>query len=364
MNLPFLPPALPPKNIEWPTLIPLVGEANREIIRFDTKLESLGNPALLLSPLQTQEAFISSKIEGTEATLVEVLQFEAAPSAKAEKYNDIEEILNYREALRYGEARLKDHGFSVSLIQEMHKILLRGVRGKDKEPGAFREKQNWIGKKGCSMEEATYLPPYHWDVLPCIRQLTEYYNTTERDALIQIALLHAQFEMIHPFLDGNGRIGRLIIPLFLYDKQVIQRPTFYISSYMEKTRDEYYSLLLGISKENAWEAWIEYFLRAVIEQSKTSSQKVTDIQNLYDQKKQIVSEATSSRYSIQTLDYLFSYPIFSAPHFDGETKIGLSNVARIIKRLESQGMIEIIRRGSGRQPHVYGFRELYNLVAV
>lgn len=364
MNLPFLPPPLPPDSIEWPKLIPLMGEANREITRFDTKLDSLGNPALLLSPLQTQEAFISSKIEGNEATLAEVLQFEADPSAKTEKYGDIEEILNYREALRYGEVSLTDHTFGVSLIQEMHKILMRGVRGKNKEPGAFREKQNWIGKKGCSMEEATYLPPYHWDVLPCIRQLTEYYHTTERDALIQIALIHAQFEMIHPFLDGNGRIGRLIIPLFLHDKQVIQRPTFYISSYMEKTRDEYYALLLAISKEDAWEPWIEYFLRAVIAQSKASSQKVTEIQSLYDQKKQIVSETTNSRYAIQTLDYLFSYPIFSAPHFERLTKIGLSNVTRMISRLESQGMITIVRPGSGRQPSIYVFRELYNIVAV
>ena len=359
---PFRPPPLPPENLSLSRHIGLIGEARASIAQFDARLSGIHTPDLLLFPLLTREAVLSSKIEGTEATLEDVLKFEADPTGNKSKMDDVGEVLNYREALLYGEQTIRERSFSIELITGMHQILLKGVRGGHKTPGAFRKKQNWVGKPDSKIEEATYIPPYHWDVLPCIRELVDYYRTKVDTPLVQIALLHAQFEMIHPFLDGNGRIGRLIIPLFMYEKALLQRPTFYLSAYLEKQRQEYYRRLQAISQNGEWNEWVEYFLTAIIEQARHSSERIQKIQLLYENAKQEIPKIIRSQHATQAIDFLFSNPIFSIPRLVQSVTIGSSTAARIVDRLEKGRVVTKIVSAQGRRPAMYEFTELLNIV--
>ena len=204
------------------------------------------NPHILLSPLTNQEAILSSRIEGTQATVEEVLEHEAGKHHQGVKEQDIREILNYRNALLEVEGYLGSRSFSLGLILELHKILMDSARGQNKDPGSFRKEQNWIGSYGSTIEEATFIPPSPLKLHDYLEDWKKYFDMDDIDPLIQAAIVHAQFELIHPFEDGNGRIGRLLIPLFLLYKEVLSHPTFYISAYLEKYREEYYSCLQSI----------------------------------------------------------------------------------------------------------------------
>ncbi len=236
-----------------------MGVANAELARYDGLLLGVINPAILLSPITTQEAVLSSKIEGTQATLDEVLEHEAGIEASGEIKKDIQEISNYRKTLSIAYEEIQERPLSLHLIREMHRVLLDSVRGSQKTPGSFRTTQNWIGSAGCTIDDATYVPPEPLVMNDSLQNLQEYIAGDELDPLLQLAILHAQFEIIHPFLDGNGRIGRLLIPLFLYKKESISSPMFYLSSYLEKNRDEYYQRLRAITELGDWDSWIELF---------------------------------------------------------------------------------------------------------
>src|SRR3989338_1678207 len=287
---PYIPERLPLQSLDWVRFITLIGQANAELARYDGILQGIINPAVLLSPLTTKEAVISSKIEGTQASLEEVLQYEASPDVKTEKYDDIREIINYREAMRFSVQWMKKKPITLNLIKEMHGILLDSVRGKDKGRGNFRTGQNYIGKPGAPIEQATYIPPSPLVLMDHLTNFEKYIHYDEKDRLVQLATVHAQFEIIHPFLDGNGRLGRILIPLFLYEKQVLHSPMFYISEYLESNRDEYYARLKAISEEKAWDDWIEFFLRAIIEQAKANSVKAKSILDLYEKKKTPITD--------------------------------------------------------------------------
>lgn len=359
---PFIPNSLPLQNLRWIRFIKLIGQANGELARYDGALQGIINPAVLLSPLTTKEAVLSSRIEGTQATLEEVLEFEATPEQKTDKYKDIQEIINYRKSMRFATEWLNKKPITLNLIKKIHSILLNSVRGKNKARGEFRKKQNWIGKPGCSIEQAEYVPPEPLSLMNHLSNFEKYIHYDELDRLVQLAIIHAQFEIIHPFLDGNGRVGRILIPLFLSEKRILGSPMFYISEYLEANRDEYYDKLENISKKNAWEDWIEFFLKALIKQAKNNNSKVKDIIDLYERKKQRISEITHSQYVIKILDTLFASPIFKTTDFIYFSKIPKASATRCLRLLKKNKIISILRKARGSKPATFTFDKLINLV--
>jgi len=362
-STPHIPDELPVKGVDLASMLQQIVDANTALARFDGQLGSIQNPRVLLSPLMTQEAVVSSKIEGTQATLEEVLEHEAdqAEPGDQNKREDIKEIINYRNALSYGEERLTERPFTLNLLKEMHGLLMDGVRGQDKRRGAFRRQQIHIGPPGSSKDEATYVPPPYLKLSDLLDNWEVYYHSDAPDALVQLGVLHAQFEMIHLFLDGNGRIGRLLIPLFLHDKEVLSAPTFYASAYLERTRAEYYERLSNISEDGDWEGWIRYFLTAVKEQAESNSTKVSKIMNLYETTKAQVVTLISSKYTIQAIDALFESPIFTSPRFQTHSEIPKQTAYRILRELEGD-VITCVRAHSGRKPALYVFEPLMDIV--
>lgn len=355
----YTPQNLPIKNLKWESFFHLVGSANAGVARFDGLLQTIPNPSVLLSPLMTHEAVLSSRIEGTQATLKEVLEFEASPQRETKKYEDIQEVINYRKALSAAIDEVEKFSFSTRVIKKAHEILLQGVRGTNKDRGNFRRQQVFIGKPGALIEQAIYIPPSAEKIPDLISNLVKYIHCDDKDLLIQLAIIHAQFEMIHPFIDGNGRVGRMLLPLFLYFKKAISYPSFYLSEYLESRRGQYYEALLDISKNNNWEGWISFFLQAVIEQSKENILKAKKIISLYEQKKQRITELTKSRFSIKILDTLFVIPIFQSQDFIKYSRIPKASAFRYIAILEKNGVISSDKK---RKNKVYFFNKLLNIV--
>ncbi len=358
---PFKPDILPLKNINWLDFIEKMSEANRKIARYDGLLRSIVQPNVLLAPLQTKESVLSSTIEGTQASLREVLEFEAHDQEKPAS-EDIVEILNYRHALIFAKNRLQEKPISLGVIKEIHKILMQDVRGKYQSPGKFRENQNWIGKPGTAIESARFIPPKIEDMHISLAEWEKYIHHPEKDPIIQLAIIHGQFEIIHPFRDGNGRIGRILIPLFLYQKGIIYTPSFFMSEYLESHRDEYYDSLKSISDTHDWSEWLHFFLDAFIVQADTNIQLTKSILDLYDKYKIDIVDFTHSQYALPCLDFLFSNPIFSSTRFRKESEIPHTSTNRLLKKLENKGIINRIIKGKGNQPSYFIFNELYGLI--
>lgn len=362
MKTPFVPDTLPLQSINWVRFVTLIGQANAEIARYDGILQSIVNPQALLSPLSTNEAVLSSKIEGTQASLEEVLAYEASPSIKNKKYDDIQEIINYRKAMNHAVKWLESKPITLNLIKEIHAILLDSVRGEDKARGEFRKTQNYIGKPGSKIEDAVYVPPQPMTLIEHLSNFEKYVHFDEKDRLVQLAIVHAQFEIIHPFMDGNGRVGRMLIPLFLCEKSVLQSPMFYVSEYLEKNREEYYARLRAITDEKQWNEWIEFFLKAIVEQAKINSAKAKAIVELYDAKKQRIVDATHSEYAIKALDALFKKPIFNTASFVNISGIPLATAKRILSRLKDKKIISSLEQGGGSKGEVLIFNKLIQII--
>ncbi|MCA9047416.1 MAG: Fic family protein [Planctomycetaceae bacterium] len=359
---PFVPHALPPDNLDFGALIGLVGEASAAVARYDGMLESVVNPAILLSPLTTQEAVLSSKIEGTQATLNEVLEHEAGQIYDEEKTRDIQEIVNYRSALFLAGEAIETRPLSLSMLLHLHRILMDSVRGQNKSPGELRKDQNWLGPHGCEMEQATYVPPNPLQLMDHLQAWESYLQSDDVSPLIQCGVVHAQFEIIHPFKDGNGRIGRLLIPLFLKMKRQLRAPTFYLSAYLEAHRETYYAHLLGISQRDDWQSWLEFFLTAVAEQARSNTAKVKKTLDLYDRMKTQIAEVTRSQYAMVLLDAIFYRPVFETTEII--TRIGLARqrVTPLLRKLRDAGTLRTLRESAGRQPAILCFPELVNIV--
>ena len=362
MKKPYVPQSLPLDSLDWVRFITLVGQANAELARYDGILQGIINSSVFLFPLTTHEAVISSKIEGTQASLEEVLQFEASPDVKTEKYDDIQEIINYREAMRFAVDWLKEKPITLNLIKQMHGTLMDSARGRDKGRGNFRTWQNFIGKPGATIEQAAYIPPEPGGIMDHLSSFEKYIHYEEKDRLIQLAIVHAQFEIIHPFGDGNGRLGRILIPLFLYEKKVLRSPMFYISEYLESNREEYYAKLLAVSEERKWEDWIEFFLRAIVAQAKANSTKAKAMVALYNKKKDKLSELTHSQYVIKVLDTIFSRLLFSTTDFIKFSKIPKESAIRLLRLLKKEKILSTFRKGKGRSPEIFIFSRLFNIV--
>ena len=337
-------------------LLRLISEANRAIGKFNGLLQNVKNKKLFIAPLIRKEAVVSSQIEGTQATLEDVLEYEALQIEKG----DVKEVYNYVRAIDHAVKRMEE-GFPLSLrlIKEIHGILLEGVRGKNKDPGEFRKVQNWIGAPGSKIEEATYIPPPPQEVMDYMGNLEKYFYYEDEEPLIQTAIIHAQFELIHPFLDGNGRVGRLLIPLFLFHRKVIDYPSFYISEYWLKHRNEYYQALLSISEKDSFEDWVKFFLKSVIAQAGINTERVEKIMRLYEEVKDIVPHNTP----VKLLDFIFNYPTFTTKKLMSSVDLNISQRAyyRYLEKLVELGILKVESQGRGK---LYKFEELLKLLSI
>jgi Fic family protein len=294
--------------------------------------------------------------------LEEVLQYEANPEKHEEKKEDIKQVLNYRKAMLYAMDKLDKVSLTNRLLKEIHKILLTNVRSNTKILGKFRDHQVYIGKQGTSIEDAEFIPPVATEVSEYMTKLENYIHKEEKNPLVQLAIVHAQFEIIHPFGDGNGRVGRMIMPLFLYFKGVLSKPMFYLSSYFERNRDDYYRKLKNITQNNGWNDWIMYFLAAVEEQSKINNDKARSILQLYNNKKEEIRELTHSQYTVDILDFIFSNPFFNSKQFTKQTHIGAQSTANdLISKLQGGDIIKLYEKGFGSTPNTYSFPELLDI---
>ncbi|MHC1699979.1 MAG: Fic family protein [Humidesulfovibrio sp.] len=355
----------PPKELDWPKLIPLIGPASAGLARYDGLLSAIPNAHVLLSPLTTQEAVLSSKIEGTHVTIGEVLEIEAGGESAAitqPKRDDAEEVLNYRKAMRACTAEMKQRPLSQQMLRTAHGLLMQGVRGRDKSPGSYRTDQNWIGPKGCTIEEASFVPVAPEHLQAGMDGWEGYLSTTEElDALVQLAILHVEFEALHPFKDGNGRLGRMLIPLFLYQRKLLASPDFYMSGYLEAKREEYQERLRAVSREDDWTGWCAFFLKGVREQAAENERKARAILALYGRVKEQVVDLTHSQHAIRAIDFLFNTAIFSTPTFLTNSGIPKPTASRILKLLRREGLLQMIVEGKGRRAGIYIFRELLNI---
>jgi Fic family protein len=360
---PFEPEQLPPKDLDLLALMPMVGKANRAIATLEGLFYGIPNPNVLLSPITTQEAVLSSKIEGTQADFEDVLKFEAGESpAEPSRREDIHEIMNYRKALRISEDLLKDRPFCLNTILKLHDVLMDSVRGHNKGRGRFRTIQNWIGKPGSSIEEAAFVPPSPLHLEEHLNRWEAYWHSDAPDALVQLGLIHAQFEILHPFIDGNGRLGRMIIPLFLFEKRILSRPCFYLSAYFESRRDEYVALLRDLGQPGSWTRWCAFFVEGVAIQAEANTNKARAIQDLYERLKKQVLELTHSQFAVPLLDFMFERPIFRSSDV---TKLDQMPsppmVGNLLGNLRRNGILHTMREGAGRRSHVLALSELINL---
>ncbi|MEC9357087.1 MAG: Fic/DOC family N-terminal domain-containing protein [Pseudomonadota bacterium] len=364
-HAPYEPDVLPLTALDWRRLLPLVGQANAALARYDGLLQGIPNPAVMLSPLTTQEAVLSSRIEGTQATVDEVLEQEAGLLKDGAKFQDIQEISNYRAALYAAREQLKDYPIRLAFVRELHRILMSSVRGQGKTPGEFRKDQNWIGKHGCPIEQASFVPPNPVQLPDHLQAWERYLDSDDADFLLQTAVVHAQFELLHPFKDGNGRIGRILIPLFLFQKRALSQPMFYLSEYLEAHREDYYARLKAISADGDWDGWIAFFLQAIVAQAGTNSARVTAIQSLYEEMKLAIQEATRSQYTVHVLDAIFSKPIFRSSDVTAQLKrdfgIHEKTTPGLLRQMRDVGILRELQAGSGRRPATLCFPRLINL---
>jgi len=310
----FIPNPLPPKpqlNLDSET-IEILSKANTAIGRLSGISEALPNPDLFVAMYVRKEAVLSSQIEGTESSLEDVLEYESENRPKTLP-NDVVEVVNYVKAINYGLKRINDLPLSLRLIKEIHAELMQGVRGGDKTPGEFRKTQNWLGSKGCTLNNARFIPPPPHEMIQVLGELEKYMHFKfSYPLLIECGLIHFQFETIHPFLDGNGRIGRLLITFFLCHKEILRKPLLYLSHYFKQNRVEYYDKLMAVREEGDFESWIKFFLQGianVAEEACETSNKIIDLKKK-DKNKIIESYKETSKVAIFH-EKLFDKPVVS-----------------------------------------------------
>ncbi len=343
----FVPAPLPPSFNYTTRLIRILSEANRAIGELAGLGRTLHNPWLLIRPFLRREAVLSSRIEGTEADLTAVYAYEAG--VRHGLPPDVREVHNYVRALEYGLERLQELPVSLRLIREMHAILMEGVRGERAKPGEFRRRQNWIGPPGCSLEEATFVPPPPGEYLERALNAWEKYlhAKNEHPDLVRLAFIHYQFEAIHPFLDGNGRLGRLLLILLLVDWKILPLPLLYLSAYFERHRDAYYDRLLRVSTHGAWEEWVTFFLQGVVEQAQDALWRVKRLQDLRLAWRAQMSSKRASINLLYLIDVLFQSPEITPKEAASKLGITVQATRKLIRKLVNAGLLTPV--GNKRQ---------------
>ena len=343
----YVPPPLPPNPpIDMTELVSHLSDADRALGRLDGISQLLPNKELFLYMYVRKEAVLSSQIEGTQSTLSDLLRAEA-DQLEAQNFDDVTEVSNYVEAMNYGVERMETLPLSLRLIREMHEILLKKGRGAGKDPGQFRRSQNWIG--GTRPGNAVYVPPPPVEMEACLDALEKFIHSEARDLppLIKAGLVHLQFESIHPFLDGNGRIGRLLITLLLCAEGILKEPLLYLSLYFKTKRADYYRLLQEVRERGSWETWLEFFLDGITETANEAVATVTKISALLDADIQRIKDAGKLTGSVQQVfELLKKNPYLTAAATVKKTGLTLPTVNSAIAAMEE---IKILREITGRR---------------
>jgi Fic family protein len=360
----FIPKPLPPEpSIKFDNeLQSLLSKADRTLARLDGIVTVLPNPDLFLAMYVKKEALLSSQIEGTQASLEGILEFEADLTPK-EDINEVKEVINYIKALNYGIKRLKEVSMSLGLIKEIHKILIEGTGKAGKTLGEFRTTQNWVGLPGTPIIDATFVPPPPDKVLSAMSDLEKFIQQEVGiPPLIKIALIHSQFETIHPFIDGNGRIGRLLITFYLFWKDILSKPLLYLSFYLKKNRAEYYNLLNKVRTDGEWEKWIKFFLKGISETSDEAAKTAKEIINLKeDLITKLYENSVSSVFAVKLIDLLFQTPLLDAKIVTEKFKISKVAANKLIKTFKTIGILKEI---TGKQRYQkYLFKDYVDLIA-
>ena len=342
----FIPAPLPPNPpiIINDGLQVLLSQADRALGRLDGSIQTLPHPDLFVFMYVRKEAVLSSQIEGTQSSLQDVLAAEARVLSP-DRPKDVNEVVNYVNAMNYGIERLASLPVSVRLIREIHRKLLHGVRGSHLTPGELRTSQNWIGPSGSLLNEATFVPPPPYEVLQKMGELEKFLHENARlPLLIKIGLAHAQFETIHPFLDGNGRVGRLLITFLLCEQQVLLKPVLYLSYYFKKNRQTYYEKLQAVRDHGLWEDWLAFFLQGVIEVSRQATQTARRVLSLREEHRSLITEnfGRAAANGHRVLEHLYLHPIVSV--VEVQDLIGTTYPAAndLVSRMESGGILREI----------------------
>ena len=310
-----------------------------------------------------RESQYSNEIEGTVTTLDEVLENNAGLQIPVERKEDVQEVLNYRETMRLGSEMLADGtALSLFLVRTLHGRLLQGTRGADKSPGTWRSVQVHIGKRGTPLTAASYVPPAPEHVPGLLENWIAFIRRTDIDPIIQAAVMHAQFEMIHPFVDGNGRMGRLLISLFLTEKGLLSKPCFYMSAYLQEHREEYYAALGEISRTGCWKHWIRFFITAILERSRANIDTLREMTALYEDCKKKLHDCTSSGHAISILDYAFENPVFTIPAMAKTLHVTVPALSHLMQKLQRADFFQCVRKGSGRQAALWSFGRMMEVL--
>ena len=338
----FIPAELPPNPpiVMDAELTKLLSDADRALGRLDGVATVLPNPDLFVAMYVRQEAVLSSQIEGTQSTLKDVLAFEADPD-KPSHPDDVEEVVNYVAAMNYGLARLSELPVSLRLLKEIHGELLQGARGQALSPGEFRRSQNWIGPPGCTLSTALFVPPPPHEMNQSLDNLEKFMH--QRDSfplLLQCGLIHAQFETVHPFLDGNGRVGRLLITFLLCERKVLLRPLLYLSYYLKARKGEYYDRLTAIRSNGDWEGWLKFFLRGVYQVSISATETARKILGLREDHRSLIAhELGAAANAFKLHDYMFEKPTFSVNIAKEVMGCAYGTANTIVEKLEELNLL-------------------------
>jgi Fic family protein len=354
----YVPEPLPPP-IEWSAgLAAALSAADRAVGRLAGEGKRLANPHLFIRPFVRREAVLSSRIEGTQATLGELLAAEAGAAVERSPA-DLREVANYVVALEHGVERLPRLPLSLRLVRELHEKLMRGVRGDVATPGEFRRSQNWVGPAGCSLADASFVPPPPDRLMECLGAWERFLHDDSLPPLVHAALAHSQFEAIHPFLDGNGRVGRLLITLLLIAKGVLPSPLLYLSAYFEATREEYYARLLGVTERGEWKEWLGYFLRGTAHQAEDALGRIERIEELLTLWRKRLARAPS-KLPETAVQLFVENPYWTVKKLATRLDVAFTTAQRAIGRLESAGIVALVTQA--RRNRVYCARAILEIL--
>lgn len=357
----------PPAKLNYNTIINSLLKATDSLARYDQMLKNMHNSEILLAPLRNQEAVISSRMEGTISTMDEILKFEADSENDSEGAKNVRseifETILYQRALLNAQNAMKDgYPLSQHLVKTIHQQLLSFGRGALKSPGQYKVEQNYLADK--IKQKVLFTPISPEKLNDGLEILFDYINNSSDPILVKTALLHLEFEALHPFQDGNGRIGRMLITLLLWSSGTISEPHFYISGYLEEHKDEYIDTMRNVSQNNHWEKWCVFFLNAIEKQAIKNLEIADRIKNLYEEMKHIFSDTLSSKWSVNALDYIFTNPIYRNNKFTSKSGIPGPTAARFTRLLQDKELIRTMEDSSGRRPALYAFEPLLKLVRV
>lgn len=357
----------PPQILKYDSFITQVINASSALARYDQMLKNMHNSTIFLSPLRNQEAIVSSRMEGTISTMDEILRYEADQDADVDDNqstrSEVIETILYQRALNSAQKAIEDgQPISQSLIRSIHQQLLSFGRGATKSPGEFKKEQNYLADP--IKKEVSFIPISPEKLQDGLDELFRYIQSEQHPPLIRTAISHVEFEALHPFKDGNGRIGRMLITLMLWSSGMISAPHFYISGYLEEHKDEYIQTMRKVSSDGDWSAWCSFFLDAVEKQAYSNLVTAEKITGLYEKMKVIFIEALSSKWGGNALDFVFTYPVFRNNKFTLKSGIPAATAARFTRILVEKGYLKTLEEASGRRPALYSFTPLLDLVRV